>query len=105
MGFNAGWLVQGEGPPEAVFSPLKRIIYAARSRPEDVAFYFCHWVTDLAGAEPTPFTGAEKFAVKFPLSVLQSLLASFPSVHRLADHTETEAYQDYLVDRWSSNPL
>ena len=33
-------------------------IFSAPSRgaakPEDIAFYFTHWLTDLAGAEPFP---------------------------------------------------
>lgn len=43
---------------------------------EDVALYFVHWLTDLAGAEPTPLAGCEKFSVKFPLPVLNSTSAS-----------------------------
>ena len=63
MGFNAGWLVQAEGPPSAVLAKIKRAITQGTAMQSDVAFYFAHWVTDLAGAEPTPFNGSEKFAV------------------------------------------
>jgi len=100
MGFNAGWLVQGEGPPGAVLSKLKKAITAGRAADEDVAFYFVHWVTDLAGAEPTPFNGCEKFSVKFPPAVLQGLLGCFSVVKELASKTETEVYEQYLVQRW-----
>ena len=39
----------------------------------DVAFYFVHWLTDLAGAEPSPLGGAEKLVLKFPHAVLEGL--------------------------------
>jgi len=100
MGFNAGWLVQAEGPPSAVLGKLKQVITHQQARDADVAFYFAHWVTDLAGAEPTPFRGSEKFAVKFPPHVLQSLMGCFSIVRSLANKTETEVYADYLVSRW-----
>jgi len=103
MGFNAGWLVQAEGPPSAVLAKLKKAIgERGVDNDEDVAFYFAHWVTDLAGAEPTPFLGTEKFAVKFPPPVLQGLLSCFSIVKYLADGTETEIYERYLVTRWKA---
>mmetsp|Transcript_34583 Transcript_34583/g.79061 ORF Transcript_34583/g.79061 Transcript_34583/m.79061 type:complete len:2005 (-) Transcript_34583:238-6252(-) len=100
MGFNAGWLVQAEGPPSIVLVSLKKAIASGGARKEDVAFYFVHWVTDLAGAEPTPFTGSEKFAVKFPPFVLQGLLQCFSVVEDLATKSETQVYEDYLRRRW-----
>jgi len=103
MGFNAGWLVQAEGPPSTVLGKLKKAIARGfASSDADVAFYFAHWVTDLAGAEPTPFLGTEKFAVKFPPPVLQGLLGCFSIVKSLADGTETEIYERYLVTRWKA---
>mmetsp|Transcript_39722 Transcript_39722/g.91648 ORF Transcript_39722/g.91648 Transcript_39722/m.91648 type:complete len:1571 (-) Transcript_39722:66-4778(-) len=101
MGFNAGWLVQGEGPPSAVLEQFKKCISSSSCSVADVAFYFCHWVTDLAGAEPTPFSGSEKFAAKFPPAVLQGLLGSFGIVDKLASRTEAETYEEYLAARWS----
>ena len=50
--------------------------------PSDVAFYFVHWLTDLAGAEPSPLGGAEKFVLKFPHAVRGRMLAQF-SILRL----------------------
>ena len=64
---------------------------------KDVALYFVHWLTDLAGeaqeiggrfriqltvklvcteagAEPTPLGGCEKFVIKFPLHVHNLML-------------------------------
>ncbi|CAE7248047.1 unnamed protein product [Symbiodinium pilosum] len=52
--------------------------------PADVAFYFCHWLTDLAGAEPYPQEGCEKFVLKFPRTVLSSFIKSFKIVGELA---------------------
>ena len=34
------------------------------------SFYFVHWLTDLAGAVPTPLEGSTQFAVRFPQPVL-----------------------------------
>mmetsp|Transcript_2405 Transcript_2405/g.5120 ORF Transcript_2405/g.5120 Transcript_2405/m.5120 type:complete len:1794 (-) Transcript_2405:193-5574(-) len=100
MGFNAGWLVQAEGPPSAVLGKLKKAISAGAAIDQDVAFYFAHWVTDLAGAEPSPFTGTEKFAAKFPPNVLQGLLGCFSIVKSLAAGSITEVYEQYLEKRW-----
>ena len=55
----------------------------------NIAFYFVHWLTDLAGAEPTPLQGLEKFVLKFPTPVLLSLVSSMALVQRLADTTPT----------------
>jgi len=69
--------------------------------PADIAFYFTHWLTDLAGAEPTPLFGCEKFVLKFPLAVLLSFVRSFGVLDKLAVKSETEVFEDYLVRRWS----
>ena len=90
MGFNHGWLVQAEAPPGALFSKFKECIETDDVHAEDIAFYFVHWLTDLAGAEATPLHGAEKFVVKFPHSVLASFIRSFSIVQRLAHTTESE---------------
>ena len=62
----------------------------------DVAFYFAHFLTDLAGAEPTPFRGAEKFAAKFPPKVNVSSL-----VHRGVNNKTSEVLTQSCVH----NPL
>ena len=67
----------------------------------DIAFYFTHWLTDLAGAEPSPLFGCEKFVLKFPLPVLISFIRSFGVLNELAVRTETEVFEKYLVDWWS----
>lgn len=36
-----------------------------------------HWLTDLAGAVPTPLEGSEKFVLQFPRPVLGSFIKSF----------------------------
>ena len=54
LGFNHGWLVQAEAPPGALFNSFKSLLEAGGLDGGDVAFYFVHWLTDLAGAEPTP---------------------------------------------------
>ena len=54
IAFNHGWLVQAEAPPSALLSRFKATIASSNSSPADIAFYFLHWLTDLAGAVPTP---------------------------------------------------
>ena len=49
MQFNHGWLVQGEAPPSALFAKFKFVMRTEGVSPADVAFYFVHWLTDLAG--------------------------------------------------------
>ena len=66
----------------------------------DVAFYFVHWLTDLAGAEGAPLAGAEKFVLKFPHVVLNSFFRSFPLVQQLATLTETELMERFLTEWW-----
>ena len=62
-------------------------------------------LTDLAGAEPTPLTGSEKFVVKFPHPVLGAFLKSFGVVQKLADASETKVFEDYLKMRWEMSDL
>jgi hypothetical protein len=103
MGFNNGWLVQGEAPPGALFSSFKRVINEGRASESDVSFYFVHWLTDLAGAEPflhKPWPGSDKFVVKFPQKVLCAFLESFSFIDRLASNSEVQVMEEYLLDRW-----
>ena len=100
IGFNHGWLVQGEAPPAALFSKFKAVIQAEHVSSSDVAFYFVHWLTDLAGAEPTPLRGSEKFVLKFPHFVLDSFIQSFHVINELANRSETEVFEAYLIERW-----
>jgi len=100
ISFNHGWLVQAEAPPGELFSQFKKIIATQRIRPPDIAFFFVHWLTDLAGAEPTPLCGSEKFVLRFPHALLHSFIESFSFVEKLADQSETEVYEEYLQWRW-----
>merc|ERR1719181_570618 len=104
--FNQGWFVQGEAPPGAIFRKFKELLvreHKSKVTPKDIAMYFVHWITDLAGAEPTPLGGCEKFVIKFPLPVLNSFLKSFAYVHHLADKTETQVMEEYLKMRWGEH--
>lgn len=101
MEYNQGWLVQGEAPPGRLFSNFKTLLTSGGVEACNVSFYFVHWLTDLAGAEPYPLEGSEKFVLKFPHAVLVAFLKSFPVVQSLADATETEVYEKYLGTRWS----
>jgi len=103
LDYNQGWLVQGESPPGILFRTFKSVLNAERTVNKDIAFYFVHWVTDLAGAIPSPLAGAEKFVLKFPHAVLESFLMSFPVVKQLADKTETAVFEDYLKMRWKEH--
>merc|ERR1712113_1287199 len=97
---------QAEAPPGATFTSLKQALirdHKDEISPEDMAFYFVHWLTDLAGAEPTPLAGCEKFVVKFPLAVLSSFLHSFEFVKQITQKTETEVMEEYLKARWSEH--
>ncbi|CAJ1451006.1 unnamed protein product [Effrenium voratum] len=102
MDYNMGWLVQAEAPPGALFRALRGAICEGQAQrgAADVAFYFAHWFADLAGAEPFPMQGCEKFVLKFPLQVLTNFVESFPVVWQLGPKTETEVYEDYLAWRW-----
>ena len=107
MGFNHGWLVQGEAPPGLLFGKLKQVIARGRVSPADINFYFVHWFTDLAGAEPfhrVPWPGAEKLT-KFPVNVVGAFLDSFRFPDRLASKSEVEVVEEYLADRWRALSL
>lgn len=103
MEYNMGWLVQAEAPPGALFTKFKECMEDGSVEPADVAFYFCHWLTDLAGAEPYPQEGCEKFVLKFPRTVLSSFIKSFKIVGELAVKSESQVLEDYLVWRWTSH--
>jgi len=103
MEYNMGWLVQAEAPPGALFRKFRSVVQAGHAAAADIAFYFVHWLTDLAGAEPFPLEGCEKFVLKFPQPVLKSFLDSFPVVRQLDSMTETEIFEKYLVWRWTSH--
>lgn len=101
--FNHGWFVQAEAPPGAIFTKFRETLirdHKLEISRRDVALYFVHWLTDLAGAEPTPLAGCEKFATKFPLPVLNSFLRSFETVGRIVSETETQVVEEYLKMRW-----
>lgn len=100
MDYNMGWLTQAEAPPGALFSKFRSVILGDGADYSNIAFYFSHWLTDLAGAEPSPVEGCEKFAVKFPLRVLDAFLKSFSFVEQLSSKSETEVMEDYLKWRW-----
>lgn len=102
MNFNMGWMVQGESPPGALFSSFKKIIRNGSASQADINFYFIHWLTDIAGAEPFGdrfWPGCEKFTLKFPTKVLAAFLDSFRFVDGLATQSEVEVMQDYLSSR------
>jgi len=67
----------------------------------DIAFYFAHWVTDLAGAEPIPLRGAVKFVLKFPQAVFTRLMGSMPEVQRLAASSPTQLVERFLKKEWA----
>mmetsp|Transcript_48883 Transcript_48883/g.114410 ORF Transcript_48883/g.114410 Transcript_48883/m.114410 type:complete len:844 (+) Transcript_48883:79-2610(+) len=106
IAFNHGWFVQGEAPPGAVFSTFRNVLCDAQRsgkqvNTQEIALYFVHWLTDLAGAEGTPNLGCEKFVIKFPMPVLMSFLRSFEFVEKLAAQSETDVMETYLRFRWS----
>jgi len=103
MEFNMGWLVQAEAPPGQLFRKFKALITKGQASPSDIAFYFTHWLTDLAGAEPCPQEGCEKFVLKFPQKVLMSFLSSFSFVQRLSSQSETAVFEEYLRWRWATH--
>jgi hypothetical protein len=100
MEYNMGWLVQAEAPPGALFRKFKSMIVKGNASASDIAFYFTHWLTDLAGAEPYPLEGCEKFVLKFPQKVLVSFIASFRFAELLESKTETEVFESYMTWRW-----
>jgi len=78
-------------------------VVTGEAKPQDIAFYFVHWFADLAGAEPYPPEGCEKFVLKFPLKVLKQFVQSFSIVQTLGEAPETEVYENYLVWRWTNH--
>eukprot|EP00440_Ansanella_granifera_P034610 gb/GFBE01037548.1/.p1 GENE.gb/GFBE01037548.1/~~gb/GFBE01037548.1/.p1 ORF type:complete len:900 (+),score=162.41 gb/GFBE01037548.1/:1-2700(+) len=96
--FNHGWFVQAEAPPGAMLTTFKGILASAKSG--DVAFYFFHWLTDLAGACGTPLAGCEKLVLKLPPAILTAFLWSIPYLKKLESMPETEVFESYLVARY-----
>eukprot|EP00403_Amphidinium_massartii_P001014 CAMPEP_0178373800 /NCGR_PEP_ID=MMETSP0689_2-20121128/2049_1 /TAXON_ID=160604 /ORGANISM="Amphidinium massartii, Strain CS-259" /LENGTH=866 /DNA_ID=CAMNT_0019993753 /DNA_START=68 /DNA_END=2665 /DNA_ORIENTATION=- len=108
MNFNNGWLVQGEAPPGSLFKCFREVIRQGRASEGDVSFYFVHWITDIAGAEPfgdKPWPGAEKLTVKLPSHVLVAFLHSFQFVERLATASEVQVMDVYLRQRFEEMKL
>lgn len=105
LGFNHGWLVQAEAPPGAVFTRFKALLDSGSVEARDIAFYFVHWLTDLAGAVPTPLRGCEKFVVAFPRAVLRTIVHSMPVVQRLATTAPVKLYEEYLHFAWPTTAL
>eukprot|EP00930_Biecheleria_cincta_P017951 TRINITY_DN14127_c0_g2_i3.p1 TRINITY_DN14127_c0_g2~~TRINITY_DN14127_c0_g2_i3.p1 ORF type:complete len:761 (-),score=129.69 TRINITY_DN14127_c0_g2_i3:576-2780(-) len=104
LAFNNGWLVQAEAPPGAVLGGIKGAISGDQGQEpaskRDLSIYFMHWLTDLAGAEPTPLRGCQKLTSRFPLFVLHSFMHSLKFVQWLGEMTETEVIESYLKTRW-----
>jgi len=100
LGFNHGWLVQAEAPPGMLFHTFKKLVDAGGTSSADIAFYFVHWLTDLAGAEPTPLRGSEKFVVRFPQPVLEGIIKSMPVVQMLANTSPTALFESFLEQAW-----
>jgi hypothetical protein len=106
LSFNHGWFVQAEAPPGVMLSSFKKVIEKEKKTKlgrKDIALYFVHWLTDLAGAETTPLGGCEKFVIRFPLAVLNSFLRSFEFLQMIADNTETVVNEEYLKMRWNEH--
>jgi len=104
MEYNMGWLVQAEAPPGALLSRLRSIVMSGNASQQDIAFYFVHWFTDLAGAVPTPLAGSEKFVLGFSLKVLSSFVSSFSIVGHLGhSQSETQVWESYLRWRWQTH--
>mmetsp|Transcript_33825 Transcript_33825/g.71163 ORF Transcript_33825/g.71163 Transcript_33825/m.71163 type:complete len:767 (+) Transcript_33825:1-2301(+) len=99
LDFNHGWFIQAEAPPSSL-SSFKRALDRGDADAAKIAFYFVHWLTDLAGADPTPLEGSVKFTVQFPMPVLASIIDSFPLVQSLASRTETELMEQALIGWW-----
>jgi len=105
--YNMGWFVQAEAPPGAVLKTFKRVVSSGRVPSCDIAFYFVHWLADLAGAEPYPLEGCEKLTMKFPLHVFSRLLGPCFTMAALGETsvTETTMVERYLVERWPHQEL
>lgn len=99
--YNMGWLVQAEAPPGPLLRAFRKVVVGGNVPSCDIAFYFVHWLTDLAGAEPFPLEGCEKFVLKFPQRILKQFVESFSFVESLsAQATETMIVEEYLIRRW-----
>uniref|UniRef100_A0A7S2KVI6 Uncharacterized protein n=1 Tax=Zooxanthella nutricula TaxID=1333877 RepID=A0A7S2KVI6_9DINO len=98
-----GWFVQAEAPPGALFKTFRNVVVSGAAKDSDVAFYFVHWFADLAGAEPYPLDGCNKFVLKFPQHVLGQFLASFSIVQDIAVHPETRVLEEYYKSCWEKN--
>jgi len=101
MNFNHGWLVQAEAPPDSLFTKFKSVIDTEGVDKGDIAYYFVHWLTDLAGAHPSPLEGSVKFVLQFPQPVLASFINSFSVLNELATKSETQVFEEYLVQLWN----
>ena len=61
-------------------------------------------IADLAGAEPVPLQGCEKFVLKFPQKVLANFIDSLSVVWTLSEtKNETQVLVDYFVWRWNNH--
>jgi hypothetical protein len=100
-----GWLVQAEAPPGPLLRKFRQVILSGKASERDLAFYFVHWFTDLAGGEPHPQEGCEKFVLKFPRHVLNQFLSSFEIVQKLgnAKASESNVFEDYVNWRFASH--
>eukprot|EP00928_Gymnodinium_smaydae_P036282 TRINITY_DN25380_c0_g1_i1.p1 TRINITY_DN25380_c0_g1~~TRINITY_DN25380_c0_g1_i1.p1 ORF type:complete len:1280 (+),score=181.68 TRINITY_DN25380_c0_g1_i1:105-3944(+) len=104
MDYNMGWLVQAEAPPGALFRNFKSVIQKGAAPSADVTMYFVHWFADLAGAEPCPLHGCNKFVLRFPHRVLSQFLDSFSIVQQLGtSSSETQVLEDYYAWRWRNS--
>jgi len=101
MEYNMGWLVQAEAPPGALFKKFREVILSGQAKDNDIAFYFVHWFVDLAGAEPWPMEGCDKFVLRFPQRVLMQFLQSFGVVQDIYAKSETHVNEEYLKDSWT----
>jgi len=102
LDYNLGGLVLAEAPPGALFSALRSAVIARNATKRDIAFYFVHWFADLAGSEPYPAEGSERFVLRFPMRGFQHFVDSFSIVGTLSESvTETQVYESYLVWRWA----
>ncbi|CAE7918516.1 unnamed protein product [Symbiodinium necroappetens] len=103
LAFNNGWFVQAEAPPGAVLRGIKAAITSQNKSDRqvskrDLSLYFVHWLTDLAGAEPSPLFGCLKLTSQLPLPVLKSFMESVKYIEQLAERTETEVMESYLKE-------
>lgn len=103
--YNMGHLVQAEAPPGSLLRKFRKVVMCGGASRHDVAFYFAHWLISLAGADPTPLGGCEKFVLSFPMDVLTQFMTAFSIVEDIGmSMSETEVYEQYLVARWQDKP-